>query len=420
MSLPEHPLFLGHAEICEKGIHLFLPLVAYRSGYAAGRRSIDEYVFGCLKPSLLAPLGHFDHACVHCDALLFAAESGRASKDTHDRSGSFCCRKGLLKNLPVLPPAPSTLASLLSGYQAHDVPLDWHPFTSAGVISTYALTGAQKARSNDFKQHIRRYNSALGFASFSDALSTADSNTLGGNGPPVYILHGRAYHIAGTLYPLATEKPKYAQLYVLDPDASVDARLDSFDGLHETTLKALLELLTEDIIHKDPWAGAVALAAPDGVAQTVAPRNPYPAHFQNMHDMIQANRVEHPTTAKIHALRFAGGEDKNPKTYSRPSSAEVSCTVVGEGPLPRHFISVYERTDCGHGTTHELSYLSEHVDPLTYPLVHVYGSLGYSNALRVGKSHAPGTDLSHVTMRQFYAHRLMQRYTHDSGTCQPS
>ena len=64
----------------------------------------------------------------------------------------------------------------------------------------------------------------------------------------------------------------------------------------------------------------------------------------------------------VAALLFAGGEDKNPRTYNRPTSAEVACVVVGEGPLPKHFISIYERPTLeGIGTTHELSILSEHV-----------------------------------------------------------
>ena len=134
-----------------------------------------------------------------------------------------------------------------------------------------------------------------------------------------------------------------------------------------------------------------------------------------MNALIQEHHIANPLSSSIHALRFAGGEDKNPKTYNRPSSAEVSCTVVGDGPLPRHFISVYERSDAGAGSTHELSYLSEHVDPLTYPLVHLYGTLGYSHALRAPKAASACSDFTHVSMREFYSHRLMQRYSHDSG-----
>ena len=125
--------------------------------------------------------------------------------------------------------------------------------------------------------------------------------------------------------------------------------------------------------------------------------------------------------APSHALRFSGGVTKDPRTYNTLSAAEVSCSVVGDGPLPRHFISVYEKVDTGCGSTHELSYLSEHVDPLTYPLIHFEGDLGYSHALQATSKSSPCDSDSdsvkkpHVTLREFYAHRFMQRFSHDSG-----
>ena len=113
------------------------------------------------------------------------------------------------------------------------------------------------------------------------------------------------------------------------------------------------------------------------IVPSAAARNPYPFHFRNMYDMVcgsdrrEGSALE---SGPIHVLRFAGGQDRDPRTYSAPSSAEISCAIVGEGCLPKHFISVYERSDdASYGTTHELSPLSEHVDPLTYPLIHVDG-----------------------------------------------
>ena len=111
-------------------------------------------------------------------------------------------------------------------------------------------------------------------------------------------------------------------------------------------------------------------------------------------------------------MRFAGGVDKDPRTYNSPSSAETSCVVVGEGPLPQHYISVFERSEQGaDGAVHTLSPLSEHVDPLTYPLLHVAATLGHSIALR-GKppAHAPAATASHISTCDFYAHRCKQRY----------
>lgn len=399
-------------------------LHGYRCGYGAGRRQLDEYVFGNLLPVKLSPTGHFEHSCTHCHALFFSAEGNRRKKASGGWSTSTCCSNGRLRHLPLLPPAPATLAALLSGFVADDSPLPWHPFTSAGMLTGARLSGIELRQSNDLKQHVRSYNSALGFASFTDSLAsstdpTKDSHAVPNEAatcaPPVYVLHGRAYHIVGTLYPPETKKPKFAQLYVLDPASSVDARSDSFEGLSSIVLRKLLDLLDEPIIHKDPLTGEAALLPGNPLERLIAPRNPYPAYFHNMHDLVQLHRQTYPLSGKVHALRLSGGKDKDPRTYNKPSSCEVSCTVVGEGPLPRHFISVYERSDSDCGSTHELSYLSEHVDPLTYPLIHVHGTLGYSNALCAGRASSSGTKDAHISMREFYAHRFMQRYSHDSG-----
>ena len=63
-----------------------------------------------------------------------------------------------------------------------------------------------------------------------------------------------------------------------------------------------------------------------------------------------------------------------PITYNLLTSAEISCMVIGEGPLPKHFISIYDRADVDDaGDSHALSPLSEFVDLLVYPMVHVFG-----------------------------------------------
>ena len=46
----------------------------------------------------------------------------------------------------------------------------------------------------------------------------------------------------------------------------------------------------------------------------------------------------------VHALRFAGGVDEYPRAYNKPLAVRVACAVVGEGPLPKHFVTIYERT----------------------------------------------------------------------------
>ena len=130
---------------------------------------------------------------------------------------------------------------------------------------------------------------------------------------------------------------------------------------------------------------------------------PYPQYLLNMHTLVTSHMQDHTDNPPLHALRFSGALDKDPRTYNAPASAEVSCAVVGDGSLPDHFISIYERAgDTGAGATHSLSPLSEHVDPLTYPLLHVQGTLGYSTALQARSG-------AGISMSDFYCHRIMQR-----------
>ena len=84
-------------------------------------------------------------------------------------------------------------------------------------------------------------------------------------------------------------------------------------------------MLVEEVPDVDMWTGEPASDPP-----RETPRKPYPSSFMNMHEKVQRN-----TNGPIHALRFAGGVDKDLRTYNSPSSAEISCVVVGEGPLPR-------------------------------------------------------------------------------------
>ena len=374
------PPLLTNVVACSMHRLWFLPKKAgtfagYRRGFGAGRCTIDNYTPGTILSVELSRSGTFQHVCKHCHALFFWSEAVRGKSSAKNPLFSLCCRHGRLKYLPVLPPAPTELAELLTGRSATDTNLSWHPFTSAGILSDTRLSGRRKQDSDHFRQHMRSYNTAMGFVSFTDTLSNGDSMLVpssAGIAPPVYILHGRAYHVAGTLYPPQGTSAKFAQLYVFDAAEAVSARANTFDGLRPTVLRTLLDMLTAHILHKDPWDGSVALLPQQDVRDVVAPRNPYPSHFLNMHNLIQTHRATNQDSHRLHALRFAGGEHNDPRTYNKPSAAEVSCTVVGEGPLPRHFVSIYEPADSGGGSTHSLSYLSEHVDPLTYPLVHVY------------------------------------------------
>jgi len=316
--------------------------------------------------------------CQHCRALYFECESSRTGF-------ALCCRDGKLKGLPCLPPAPEPLASLLRN---------------------------QSPKAEAFKQNIRRYNAALAFASFANSRGAPDGGYDGqlhgqegrSRGPPVYILHGQAYHTISTLYPGQGRDARYGQLYIYDPEEATQLRASAFEGLDVEILRELQAMLTK----------------PVRTEGSLLPRNPYPAHYRSLHERVCAEETEASQRGEAprqQVLRMTCASVPDPRRYNKPSSREVAVVFVGAGALPDKFVHIYPRrtsrspTGEDAGDLQRLSYLSEHTDPLTYPLVHVAGTLGWSTNLLYCADHlAQNAKQLRISIAEFYAHRLMTRH----------
>ena len=393
---------------------------ARRSGYFAACCKLEDAIYGDMPSAALSLDGRFSECCQHCYALSFDAEGAMSSEPPRKRRFTHCCRDGRLATVPLLPPAPPVLAELLSGREAKQLDLPHPPFASIGKVGMDPLKGCRKRDQQQFKGNIRRYNSAMGFAAYCDNMASPNKKLCTDNvdlqkgkpsAPPVYILHGRVYHKVGTLYPGPGEDAKFSQLYIYDPEEATTKRTHLFSDLDASTLRTLHHMLVEDMPRVDAETG-------HKMHDETAARNPYPGYFLNMHETIAAAQpsiAEH--SQPIHTLRFAGGVDSNPKMYNSPGSSEASCVMVGEGPLPPHYTSVFDRSsEDREGSIHTLLALSEHVDPLTYPLLHVAGTLGHSTAL-IGcpASSTIASRPTRISTCDFYAHRCMQRYAADDG-----
>lgn len=71
------------------------------------------------------------------------------------------------------------------------------------------------ARARKFRSQLRQYNAAFAFTSLH---YTADSHTNERQGITSFQIHGELYHLQGPLTVYSGQDPKYAQLYVYDPD----------------------------------------------------------------------------------------------------------------------------------------------------------------------------------------------------------
>ena len=352
--------------------------VGYRAGYFAGRCRLEDFDSTRVLPYAFGHRGLMRERCQHCRALYFECESSRTGF-------ALCCRDGKLKGLPCLPPAPEPLASLLRN---------------------------QSPKAEAFKQNIRRYNAALAFASFANSRGAPDGGYDGqlhgqegrSRGPPVYILHGQAYHTISTLYPGQGRDARYGQLYIYDPEEATQLRASAFEGLDVEILRELQAMLTK----------------PVRTEGSLLPRNPYPAHYRSLHERVCAEETEASQRGEAprqQVLRMTCASVPDPRRYNKPSSREVAVVFVGAGALPDKFVHIYPRrtsrspTGEDAGDLQRLSYLSEHTDPLTYPLVHVAGTLGWSTNLLYCADHlAQNAKQLRISIAEFYAHRLMTRH----------
>ena len=108
--------------------------------------------------------------------------------------------------------------------------------------------------------------------------------------------------------------------------------------------------------------------------------NPYVESYKHMYETMRANEQgdNAPTV-----LRFRSGDTPDPRRYNEPSGRDVAAIFTGDRPPSRREISVYDRSSTGTGDTHDVSYLNEHVDPMTYPLLFPSGERGWCPELQV-------------------------------------
>ena len=152
-----------------------------------------------------------DVECPHCHALHFKCEKLTNSSVVNPKFG-ICCLQGQIQ-LPPISESPPVLHNLL----------------------TSSTPGAQK-----FRDGICQYNSAFAFTSVA---VNVDQSVLNGHGPYSFRMHGELCHKMGTLVPRDGQQPVYAQLYIYNNHASLDARNDRNSNLDSFLMGELQDML---------------------------------------------------------------------------------------------------------------------------------------------------------------------------------
>jgi hypothetical protein len=294
--------------------------------------------------------GEMDAVCEFCHAKNFHDER------PPDRKFTSCCQKGKVE-LPQFRDYPLLLKNLLMGN--HD-------------------------KSANFLDHIRSFNSALGFASMGANLVSPH-----GNGPYCFKIHGQIYHRTGSLHPDNEQPRVFSQIYVLDTQEATECRSSKpeNEGCDADLMQLLGELMT-DI-------------------------NPFAEAYKMLHE-VEKEMISQSEKTGIQQtnISMAIKQDRtiDPRRYNAPKANEVAIVFSntdGEPPLERDLI-IHLRgnpTNPAEPKVKRISVLDPNLEPMVYPLLFPYGEQGWSPDISL---HG-GRVRTRVTQMQYYGYRFAVR-----------
>ena len=354
-----------------------------RSGLYAARISFDEFRDAlvprhCLNrrssqnsPAENKPLsecqGRFGHSCSFCHAQHFSEE-----RIVHggQLSCGLCCSHGKLQHVEPVPAQP-------------------YPVLVGNVLQSLL-------RNVSFKESIRQYNGAVSFVGFSDNGGNA-ARHLPGHGPYTYAIQGQVFRSMSSLDPPPDRQRAYGQMYFYDPDVALEARFAAFDGLDYHLLQQVQTVLYYD----------VSTTGVRSNAQNTRSFNPYVGAFRHMYALLEESKKGN----RQILFQFQTGTSADPRRYNAPlSGSEVDVLYDGERPPTNRGIFVYPSPTVAGTSTHSPSIFTDHIDPLTYPLLFPDGQKGWHPNLKYYRPPSLRNDSKEkISMAEFYSHRLMQR-----------
>ncbi|KAJ7777827.1 hypothetical protein DFH07DRAFT_730985, partial [Mycena maculata] len=184
-------------------------------------------------------LGRMNLKCRHCDALHWSGEKLAKSSNASPEFG-MCCNHGKVE-IGKLEDPPERLKRLL---------LDNGP------------------QGKEFRNNMWQYNIALSFTS----LGVKENQSVSrGSGSPIFKIQGELCHKAGSLIPTPGRVPSYAQLYIYEPHAALEYRIQNNNNLRRDTMDLLQEVVTANHQYADIFmhADEVLHQHPDAPEATV-------------------------------------------------------------------------------------------------------------------------------------------------------
>ena len=258
-------------------------------------------------------IGRCDVICEFCSAYRFPSER------------LFCCENGKVKIEDYFEDFPPQLKNLFLVRNAHGM---------------------------NFRENIRKFNSAFAFASLGAKITPPP-----GNGPYCFRVHGAIQHRSGNLHPEPATKPQYGQLYILEGDQAVTERLERAENTECNP--EVMQIVQDVVMQVSPYAAAYRNMAEIEAEQVLE---------------AQRNGVPVPTVRMV----FRAGRDE--RRYNEPVHDEVAAVFVGSsGAPPSHTdIVVHPRGS----DLRRISYMNGNLDPMLYPLFFPQGQYGWSPELQ--------------------------------------
>lgn len=224
---------------------------------------------------------------------------------------------------------------------------------------------------NQFLKNIRKFNNIFSFTSIGCNIDR--SFMRGSRGPNTFRIHGKLYHLMGTILPDAGALCQFAQLYIhdTDHDETLNTRLKALrnNGNHATNStndRALSEMhhrREEEIVNR--------------ITDTMNAYNVYVPQFKYAGDKFRSGNAPE-LRMKIVDKRTADPAH-DPRVYNTPTAGEVAAIIPEDGtngPADRDVIVELRNRDDRTAYT-RVSATHPSYFPLSYPLLFPYGEDGF-------------------------------------------
>ncbi|XP_066161913.1 uncharacterized protein [Oryza sativa Japonica Group] len=207
-----------------------------------------------------------------------------------------------------------------------------------------------------------------------------DKSINTGNAPYVFKINGVVHHRIGTLVPSCGSPPKFAQLYVYDPENELQNRLNIFENDGDNSDKADPEIIR---------ALSSMLDAENTLVQS----------FRYARERVIQHGNQQVT------LRLLGCNAKDDVQYNLPTNSEIAAIIVGDFSAKEYKFDVLVY-DKGRGLR-QISPLHPSYMALQYPLLFPYGERGFH--LGIKYSNYDGIGKKYVTMPEYYRYEMHYR-----------